>query len=238
MRFYAILPWILQALAWPIAHGVFRLSGNLTVVGYENIENLKGPVVFAANHVNDLDPVLTRAMIPMFSKFAPLFWVSRHRKFYDQHAEEKFTGWRGFLYSDIFFYSWGAHPAYRGARDYSKSLKHHIKILEDGHSVVIFPRGGKEKYLGQSAPVHGGAAYLARHAGVPLVPVAIGNTLGINPHELFFGGRQLKVSIGKPISVVSPNGDLEFYKEKTREAIDWVDQTLAQNKILKNSMIE
>ena len=73
MKSYALLPFVLQAVAWPVAHFIFRITGSFTVEGYAHIKNLKGPFVFAANHVNDLDPVLTRALLPKESKFVPLF---------------------------------------------------------------------------------------------------------------------------------------------------------------------
>lgn len=226
MKLYAVLPFVLQAIAWPIAHAIFRLSGSCTISGFENIRGITGPVVFAANHVNDIDPVLTRAMLPWFSK--PLFWVARFRKDYDAHAVEPFEGWRGFLYSDWFFRSWGAYPAYKGTGDYEKSLRHHLALLQEGYRVCIFPQGGKAKYMGREAPVHGGAAYLAARAGVPLVPVAIAGTLHLGPRELFFGKRELKVTIGKPLSVpqASPEAPPEFYRLKTTEAVTNVYEML------------
>lgn len=220
MKSYAIVPFVLQAIAWPIAHAIFRITGSFNVEGYENIKDTKGPFIFVANHVNDLDPVLTRAMVPMFSK--PLFWLARYRKYYDDLPEhERWKGWQSLLYGDWFFRSWGAHPALAGTGNYARSLEYILKLVKDGYSVCIFPRGGKEKFLGEDAPVHGGAAFLAQKTGIPLVPVAISGTLNLGPRELFFGGRHLKIVIGKPIFVGPHEGenDPQFYKNKAREAM-------------------
>lgn len=220
MKFYAVLPFVLQVVAWPIAHGIFRITGSFKVRGYENIKAIKGPVVFVANHVNDLDPVLTRAILPWFAK--PLFWVARFRKDYDTNSEEPFKGWRGFLYHDWFFRSWGAHPAYKGTGDYEKSLRHHLKLLADDYSVCIFPQGLKAKHLGRKAPVHGGAAFLASHTHIPMIPIAISGTEKLGPYELFFGGRNLTVSIGAPIKVpkAETEENPEFYRKYVAQAVN------------------
>jgi len=227
MKLYAILPFVLQCLAWPIAHGIFHITGSFTLKGYEHIKDVKGPVVFVANHVNDLDPVLTRAMLPWFSK--PLFWLARYRKYYNELPEEqRWKGWQSFLYGDWFFRSWGAHPAHAGMQDYAKSLEHIIKLVNDGYSVCIFPRGGKEKYLGSEAPIHGGAGFLASYTGASLVPVAISGTLKLGPKELFFGGRKLAITIGAPIQIpkTETQESPEFYRKYVTQAVDTIYQVL------------
>lgn len=226
MKPYAILPFILQTLAWPIAHAIFRISGSFTVHGREHLKNLKGPVIFVANHVNDLDPVLTRAMLPMF---AALFWVARYRKYYDALPDdERWRGWQSFLYGDWFFRAWGAHPAKEGTGDYKTALAPIIRIIEDGYSVVIFPQGGKEKKYGKDAPAHGGAAFLAEHTNVPMVPVSISGTLGVNARELFFGGRNYTLTIGAPIPVERGAGanDPDFYKNTMRGVVASIHASL------------
>ncbi len=207
--FYSGLPYILQAIAWPIAHTIFRLNGTFTVHGYENIKDLKGPIIFASNHYNEMDPVIQRAVIPMLSRPAPLFWVSRPRNHYT------WKGWRSFLYGEWFFRAWGAYPAYKGSKDYKQSLQHHIKILNDGYSMGIFPQGMNEKEQGRGAKVHGGVAFLSHFTNTPVVPVTIQGTLGLDAHKLFIGRSDLEIHIGKPIYVSSDN-----YQEEAKKVVD------------------
>lgn len=225
MKPYAILPYLLQAFAWPFAHVIFRMNGTFTVHGREHLKDIKGPMVFAANHVNDLDPVVTRAILPFIGKGkqTPLFWVARFRKDYDALADEPFEGWRGFLYSDWFFRVWGAYPAYRGTRDYGQSLRHHLRILKDGYSVCIFPQGGKAKLQGREAPVRGGAVFLAHEAGVPLIPIAIRGTRGIDFRTLFFKKTKIEVRILPPVQI--PDGDVD-YKGAAQKVMDSVYNVL------------
>jgi len=213
MKPYAILPLLLQILAWPVAHFIFRINGTFVVYGREYLKDLKNPVVFASNHVNDLDPVVQRAIHPFLSK--PLFWVARYQKYYRNLPEEqKWRGWQASLYTDWFFRSWGAHPAHAGVQDYAKSLEHIIKLMNDGYSVSIFPCGGKEKHLGKQAPVRGGVAFLASHLGIPIIPIAIKGTKGINAKKLFLQKTAIEVHILPP--VILPKEGVDYQREAKR----------------------
>lgn len=194
MKLYALIPYVLQAIAWPIAVGIFNIRGKFTVIGKENLKNLKGTFVIASNHVGEVDPISQRAALGWFPK-TPLFWVSRPRTHYT------WKGWRKIVYGEWFFKSWGAYPAYKGKKDYATSLQHHIKILKDGLPVAIFPQGLKARDEGPQAPVHGGIAFLAYHTNVPIVPVLIEGTRGLNAWHLFFGKKNISLTIGEPIYV-------------------------------------
>jgi 1-acyl-sn-glycerol-3-phosphate acyltransferase len=53
-------------------------------------------------------------------------------------------------------------------------------LLEDGWSLVIFPEGGRSPD-GWTQPFRGGAAYLARRTGRPVVPVYLHGTRRVMP---------------------------------------------------------
>lgn len=214
----------MQSLAWPIAHAILRLNGTFTVHGVENLKNIKGPAVIVSNHVNDLDPVFQRAVHPFIAP--PLFWVARHRQVYDEHGMEKFTGWRGLLYTDWFFRAWGAYPAYKGTGSYEQALTHHIRLIRDGNRVGIFPQGGKAKFLGEGAPAHGGAVFLAQHTKVPLVPIAIKGTRGVGPKKLLFERTDFEVFILPPM-IVGP--EVTEYKQVAQEVMRSVWEAVYQH---------
>ncbi|MEK7613904.1 MAG: lysophospholipid acyltransferase family protein [Patescibacteria group bacterium] len=223
MKLYAIVPGLLQILAWPFTHAILRFNGTFTVHGGEHLKNIKGSAVIVSNHVNDLDPVFQRAVQPFLSK--PLFWVARHRKVYDEHGMEQFTGWRGLLYNDWFFRSWGAYPAYKGTGNYQQALRHHINLLKDGFRVGIFPQGGKAKFLGEGAPAHGGAVFLAQYMKVPLIPIAIKGTHRVGPKKLFLEHTDFEVFILPPL-IVGP--EVTEYKQVAQEVMRTVWEAVYQ----------
>ena len=135
MKLYKITPLILQATLWPFTRVILKLFVNFKVEGIHNIEEVRGAIIFASNHVSELDPVLVRAALPCFSRFAPLFYVSR------ENYLDSIEGIRKHLYGGVFFKAWGAYPVEAGKKDYAKSLKNHVNLLKDGCSVCIFPEG-------------------------------------------------------------------------------------------------
>ncbi len=56
------------------------------------------------------------------------------------------------------------------------------ELLEDGWNLVIFPEGGRSPD-GWAQPFRGGAAYLARRTGRPVVPVYLHGTRHVAPRR-------------------------------------------------------
>lgn len=214
MKFYALIPYVLQAIAWPITHFTFKSKGSFTVHGIEHMQNTKGPVILASNHRNEIDPVIQRAIRPMLSK--PLFWVARTKSFYKDTGARFKKGWRDYLYGDWFFKAWGAYPAYKGKHDYAHSLQHHVAIINDGFSVGFFPQGtrgiGMSEEEIKQQPAHGGVVYLAQKTGAPIIPVVIKGTRGLNSKDLFKKGVAIEVHILPPLEF-STEKELDYKQE-------------------------
>ena len=79
-----------------------------------------------------------------------------------------------------------------------QAIEHAIELVREGHAVVMFPHGTRQrkglvkKYRPRS---HSGAARIALAAGAPLVPAAIAGT-----DRLLRLGR-LRVRYGKPLDL-------------------------------------
>lgn len=193
MRIYALLPLVLQIIAWPIATLLFSVFMSVKFNGTEHLKAARREqkktgkgIIFAANHVSEFDPILVRAGIGWFTK--PMFYVSAPMK----EFREGSYGWRSFFYrSEWFFKSWGSYPFFSGAHDYATSLKDHKQILEDGYDLTIFPEGGiKNKKLEPG----GGVGHLALTTGSVVIPVRI--LLSSRPESFkAFITRQSSISI-------------------------------------------
>jgi 1-acyl-sn-glycerol-3-phosphate acyltransferase len=137
---------------------------------------LRGPVIFAANHVGVLDG-------PILAIFAP-------RPVHALTKLEMFDGRLG-----PFLRKAGQIPVDRFQTD-PLAVKTSLRVLRDGGAVGIFPEGGRG--AGDLERFHRGAAYLAIVTGAPIVPVIMigtrepgGTTNSMPPRgstlEMYFG---------------------------------------------------
>jgi len=195
-RFFLISPFILQTLIWPGTRFLLKFFGHFEVKGLEHLANVstENGVIFASNHTSELDPILLPAGLPFLSRFMPIFYTSREKKFYDT------SGILQLIYGGFIFQLWGAHRVLVGKKDYEKSLANHVKIVEAGKSVFVFPEGGVT-HDGSIQPARGGVAYLAERTGAPVIPVGISGAHKIKFSDFFLGRRHIKITFGAAVSV-------------------------------------
>ncbi len=185
------------ARRWParfaraaVVEGPMRLAVTLVadpeVRGADRLEGLDGPVVFVANHHSHLDT-------PLLVTSLPEPW--RHRLVVGA-AADYFFGTR--VTSALSALTIGAIPIER-TRVGRRSADLAAELLDEGWNLLIFPEGGRSPD-GWGQPFRGGAAYLARRCGVPVVPVHVAGTGRILPK-----GRSrprpgsTTVTIGEPL---------------------------------------
>jgi 1-acyl-sn-glycerol-3-phosphate acyltransferase len=168
-----------------------RVFCSLEIKGVENIEKLDTNTIIASNHVSELDPMLIVSCLPFFSKNLPLYFVSLEKKEYP-------NGWRKFFYGGTFFKLMGAYPAYVGLNNYRQALHHHIKLINEGKNVVIFPTG---RIYQNNVPekAKGGVAFLARETRTQIIPVSIKGIEHFTFNDFIQRKRKLTVVFGKPI---------------------------------------
>lgn len=225
MNFFTITPFLLQTFIWPIMWVVLRLFGRIDILGRENIHGHKRGAIIAPNHASEFDPILIPATLNPFSNLMPMFYLARERAFYDK------TGLSQFIYGGLFFKIWGAYPVTVGTKDYEFALRHHIKILERGQSVTIFPEGGKTKtgHIGEGKP---GVAYLSWRTGRSVIPVAIHGHHDMKPKDFFARKHSIAVSYGKPITRE------ELFGANTNKTSPSQEQLKAATKVIMSRISE
>ena len=194
MKTYKIITSVLQRLSWVPTRLIFNFFCNFKVAGIKNIRTKKN-VIFACNHMGDLDPILIAAAIPFFSRHLPLFYTSREKDFYKKKCRFK-----RIIYGGKLFKTFGAYPVHVGLRNYEQALKTHHKILEDKGSVCIFPEG--KKNLGdKTIKAKGGVSFLAHKSQLPIIPVLIQDAHLLTTNDFICRKRKIKVTFGKPLYI-------------------------------------
>ncbi len=187
-KLYSVLPNILFFLTRLPVKLFFKIFLNLEIIGKEHLKNLPKGIIIAANHTNELDPVVLTFIFPIFSKHLPLFFVVLPYDKYD------WKGWKKYLYISFFSRAWGAYPVDTGSGDYEIALKSHIEILENNHSVCVFPEGRRSKDGSHGEP-RGGVGYLSFKTNKPIIPVAISGLYDLSFSKILLRKAKLKIEI-------------------------------------------
>lgn len=143
---------MLYAVLKPIAVVLMRLLFRLEASGIDNIP-ASGPVLIVANHSSVLDPPLVGGVCPR-----PLTFLAKAELF-------RIPGLGGLIRR------LGAQPLRREGADPS-ALRTAQRVLAEGRALLVFPEGtrGPEGTLRDAKP---GAALLAMHGGVQVVPAYV-----------------------------------------------------------------
>lgn len=159
-----------------------------------------GVVILAPNHSSFADPVLLQRA------------CGRHLTFLMTQSVHRIWWMRWF------FKLWSAIPV-PDAGSSSEALKRALAVLEEGRSVAIFPEGriSDDGCLNRG---RGGVSFLARKAGVHVIPVALLGSFTFLPRSARWPRRTtLTVRYGAPIA--APAGDVENddYAARVMEAL-------------------
>lgn len=146
-----------------------RSVAPATVYGRENLDVLVGPVIVAANHASHLDTgVLLATLSPERRHHTVVAAAADY--FFDRRYK-----------AAAFAFSLGAIPMER-TKVNRRSADTAARLIEEGWSLVIFPEGGRS-HDGFGQELKGGAAYLAKRCGVPVVPAHLRGTRAVLPRE-------------------------------------------------------
>ena len=168
-----------------------------TVVDRDNVADLAGPCVFAANHSSHADTMVVSLALPR---------RRRARLVVAAAADYFFTKRRTAVFSAV---TVPAIPVHR-ERVQRKTLDLCHRLLGEGWSVLLYPEGGRSAD-GQLREFKPGAAWIARRAGVPVVPTRIIGTHDVLPKGRSFPKRaKVEVRFGTPLVVEDGESAKEF----------------------------
>lgn len=212
---------LLEGLMRPTVAGLARPRRR----GLDRLTDLiddGGPVIFCANHHSHVDTPLVLTSIP-----EP--W--RYQLFVGAAADYFF---RTQVTSAAASLVLNAIPIER-ATVTRRSADQAAQLIEDGWSMLIFPEGGRSPD-GWGQDFRGGAAYLARRTGVPVVPIHLAGTgrilrkgskrLRPSPTAVTFGTRlraeegedtrRLAARIEAAVAALADETVTDWYQARTR----------------------
>lgn len=135
---------------------------DLKVKNYQNIEKLKSPIIFIANHLSNIDGVILNRVLRDFN---PFFVAG------EKLSSNKFTH----LFLDM-FQTIKIKP---NSADI-ESMKKIVNTLKNGDNIMIFPEGTRSR-VGSMIEAKKGIILMAKLSKAIIVPISIMGTEKIFP---------------------------------------------------------
>ena len=199
-----------------IVRGLVRYYAQPTIKGVDRLSELDGPAVFAANHQSHVDTAVIATSVP-----EP--WCNR---LVVGAAADYFFGNRASSAISALFV--GAIPIERTALN-RRTIDKAVTLLRGGWSLVIYPEGGRSRD-GWGQQFRPGAAFLAKQAGVPVVPVHIRGTFDILRKGRAWPRRARSViNFGRPLEFGEDENNRRFTRRLQAAVEGLADETATGN---------
>jgi len=196
-----------------------RLFVWLRIEGLDRLEEVKGPVIYAANHQSHLDAPVILAALPKTRRYkvataAALEWFSAH--FYPERYSRMAHLRNGFTYTlAVLCFNVVPLPTKEaGARD---AIRYLGELLTDGTSVLIFPEGLRTT-TGEIASFKSGIGMIASKLRVPVIPIRI-DGVDLILHQSWKMARpgRARVAFGSPLTLLG--NDYQDHARKIEKSV-------------------
>jgi 1-acyl-sn-glycerol-3-phosphate acyltransferase len=218
------IPWARSAPARWVRENLMQLVINPLLdhyaarraTGFETLASLDKPVILVANHASHMDtPVILSALPRKLRKRTAVAAAADY--FY-----------RNRIVASCVSLVFNTVPVDRKGGG-GKSIDHLDSLLEDGWSILLYPEGTRSRGSGLGR-MRRGAAVLASHHNLPIVPIRVTGTADAMPPGTMWPKRvrgtllrrrhRIVVSFGDPIEPVS---DTTALIEKVQTFFDATD---------------
>ena len=173
----------------------------LEVSGTERLEQLGGPVIFAANHSSHLDTVAVYAALPapLRYRLAPAMSQDFFGALFGKDRaplKQRLKDAAGYALALALFNAFPLPQQLSGAR---RALHYSGELIDAGYSILLFPEGTRTE-TGELLPFRPGVGLMARQLGVPVVPVRLRGLFEIFPAAASWPGvGKVSADFGEPI---------------------------------------
>ncbi len=184
---------------WGFFKPAVALYASPKVVAADRLDDVEGPVIFAANHHSHADTSVLLATLPSHLRNDLAIAAGADYFFPNKVAAAA---------SALLI---GAIPIER-QKISRLSIDNSLKALSAGRSLLIFPEGGRspDGWSGEHRP---GAAFLAKQSGAKVIPVYLDGTGNVLPKGQNWPSRsRVAVVFGSPMSMSDVEDSRAFAK--------------------------
>ena len=186
-------------LAYALVGAVFKLCFRYRVSNREALRGFEGKsgAVVICNHTSFLD-------------VAVIYLTARPAQWIRLMGRDSLFGKAGGLLGQVLSRV-GAFPVKRDSADRT-SVKRAVRMLKDGELVGILPEGTRRGKSDRAPELHAGAAFIARMAHVPILPMCVRDVEKVKQKGERLRFPQVTAEFGEPLLV----GDFDFLPKEDR----------------------
>ena len=168
------ISWIRPIFYELVVYPITLLLCWVKVRGRDKLSKIKGPVLFASNHVTYVDPALIMSAMPR--RFRRKLAIAMHGErlrayFYPPPGTSLWRRVRGFFTYWLVIACFNAFPLPKGS-GFRRSFEFAGEAVDRGYNVLIFPEGELTSD-GSIQPFKSGVGILTNGLEIPVVPIAI-----------------------------------------------------------------
>jgi 1-acyl-sn-glycerol-3-phosphate acyltransferase len=191
--------WVRERFMQFVMNPILDHYAARRATGFERLQQLKGPVILVANHASHMDtPIILSALPRKLRKRTAVAAAA------DYFYRYRITAWlASLLFNTV--------PVDRkGGGGGTKGASHLDKLLDDGWNLLLYPEGSRKHATDGTSRVRRGAAVLASHHNLSIVPIRVTGTAAAMPPGAFWPKRlrgrmftrrhRVDVTFGEPIA--------------------------------------
>jgi 1-acyl-sn-glycerol-3-phosphate acyltransferase len=199
---------VIKTITSKIIDKYLKKYANVTIENQEELDKIKGPVIFVGNHLSNSDALV----LNLVTKKIDTYFV----------AGVKLTN---NSLSRIGYVAFKTIQIQPNTPDI-EAMKTCIDKLKGGESILIFPEGTRSRD-GSLMKARKGVILIAKKSGVPIIPIGLAGTEKLMPinhdnmgKETFYNA-DVKVNIGKAFYLPEKekDDDKEGYNNKCMDTI-------------------
>ncbi len=175
---------------------LFRLYARLEASGLDHLAEVRGPVIFVANHLSYLDQPAIMFALPLAWRYntATAAWAEFFFRNFRNSAQRL---WKRFSF-EYATLALGIFPLPQ-TDGFRRALQHMGRLVDRGVNILVFPEGERSRD-GRLLPFRQGLGLMVKELGVPVVPVGSAGVEKVLPR----GGRwpkrgRVTVTFGAPL---------------------------------------
>ena len=180
---------------------VTRIVARCKVSGLENLDTVRGPVVFAANHQSHIDTPVILATLPLRwrRRIAPAMWKEYFDAHFHPERHSRRERWMNSLLYRLVTLLFNGFPIPQTETGARESIRYMGELADEGWSILIFPEG-ERTLTGEIGRFYPGIGMIASRLHLSVVPIRLRGVDRVLPrHAKWPHAGPVEVKIGTPI---------------------------------------